>query len=63
MSSHSYSQQSQWVKTENGESPIPSVPRIDAHISNVEAERQQAYNFAGSGAQVRLLTFTNKGVE
>lgn len=61
MSSHSYSQQ--WVKTENGECHIPSVPRIDAHVSNVEAERQQAYNFAGSGAQVRLLPLTNKGVE
>jgi hypothetical protein len=61
MSSHNYSQQ--WVKTENGESHISSVPRIDAHLSNVEAERQQAYNFAGSGAQVRLLPFTNKGIE
>jgi hypothetical protein len=52
MSSHNYSQQ--WVKSENGESYISSVQRLDAHVSNVEAERQQAYNFAASGTQVRL---------
>jgi hypothetical protein len=62
MSSHNYSQQ--WVKSENGVSYIPSVQRLDAHVfQSVEAERQQqAYNFAGSGTQVRLFPLTNKGV-
>ena len=59
MTSHNYSQQ--WVKSENGECYIPSVQRLDS-CSNVEAERQQAYNFAASGAQVRLLPLSNKGV-
>ena len=50
MSSHNYSQQ--W-KSESGECHIPSVQSLDAHVSNVEAERHQAYNFAASGTQVR----------